>query len=79
VDPIDQMRRSAPIGAMPTAELPDKKHLKDFLSDGLRHVELLKTGAKDVLNAATFFIAMPRDMMRSLFHFRLPFRKHQEA
>lgn len=80
-DPIDQMRKSAPIGGMPTAELPGRKHLKDFLGDGMRHVQLLRHGMMDVLNAATFFVGMPRDMIKSLFHVKLPFihRKHQEA
>lgn len=64
-DPIDRMRKSAPIGAMPTAEL-GKKKLRDFWSDGMRHVQLFREGTRDILNAASFFLHMPRDMMRSL-------------
>jgi hypothetical protein len=67
-DPIDRMRKSAPIGANPTAELPDKFKLRDVWSDGMRHVRLLREGTKDVIHAAGFFFRMPRDMMRALLH-----------
>ena len=67
-DPIDRMRKSAPIGAMPTAELPGKKKLKDFWADGVRHVQLLKEGTRDILHAASFLIHMPSDIVRSFLH-----------
>lgn len=78
-DPIDRMRKSAPIGAMPTAELPSKKRIKDVLGDGARHVNLLRDGVKDIFHAVTFLVGMPASILKSLFHVRLPFHRNQEA
>lgn len=65
-DPIDRLRKSAPIGANPTAELPGKFKVRDVWSDGMRHVRLMRDGARDVLMAAGYLWRMPRDVMRAL-------------
>ena len=67
-DPLDSMRKSAPIGAMPTADMSEKRRFKDFISEGMRHVKLMREGTKDVLHAATWFVRMPRQMLQSIFH-----------
>ncbi|MFL5318596.1 MAG: hypothetical protein ACJ790_03000 [Myxococcaceae bacterium] len=67
-DPMDRMRKEAPIGAMPTAEPMEPSRIRDVWDEGVRYAGLLRDGVRDVSTAAMKLLRLPSDLVRAAIH-----------